>query len=115
MPKLALAALLTETCDIYERVSTYVGKQPVEPTPTVRATGVPCSRVWPVSSKEQATLIGRMVTANRKVLVRTPDLPTGFGSEWEIQVGAERYRVAEADDAGGAGEATTVLMVVVPS
>ncbi|MDI6872097.1 MAG: hypothetical protein QME79_12290 [Bacillota bacterium] len=110
---LAMAALLIQTCDIYERAATKTGVQPVVPTPTLKISGVRC-RVWPLSSREQATLIGRMIQATHRILMRTVDVPAGFAPGWDIVCSGARYRVQECSDVGGVGEVTQALLVVVP-
>jgi hypothetical protein len=113
MRKFTTAGIFTQKCDIYERADTRVGTQPVAPTPILRASSVDC-RIYPVSSQEQTTLIGRMVQASHRLLLNAPAVPPGFDVEWEVVEGSSHYRIAESPkDAGGAGEIITCLALKV--
>lgn len=106
--------LLPQQADIYERSKTVVGTRPVAPTPTLRASALPCL-LWEISTREQATIMGVWPQASHRIILQTADLPTGFGIQWEIVVDGKRYRVQDSSDAGGMGEVTKALLEEVPS
>ncbi len=99
--------------DIYEVADTRLGKQPVVPTPVLKASAVPC-RTWPISVRERRTAMGIFAESTHRMILDAPKVPAGFKPPWQVWVDGVHYQAVDVVDAGGLGKVIMAELVVVP-